>query len=295
MFSNEYLQTHKHHLLKKKKPPVARLPVGKRMTVALGMLARDGIVLAADTQESDGYFKEFSLKIHYAMTHTSICSNVKSALVVTGAGPGVHLDAVSDELIKTFHSSQDTDIDTFESRLKISVAEFYKAHVMALAPDIDRDFRLIVGVQIEGQFALWTSETTVVKKIIGLEAVGTGAPFAKMALETRYVIEPDVAMVALLSILAINRAKEYDQFSGKSTSVVCLKDNLAYHVPWYLIAEAEKLFARYSGIEGSAFRFALGHNFLKTDDEHLEKMALWLKQLREDFMKLAPQMLKDQP
>lgn len=276
------------------KPKPLRLPVRKRMTIALGMVASDGIVLAADSQETDGYFKDFALKINSAMTHTSIYSNVKSALAITGAGPAVHLDAISDEIIKQFHANQDTEIATFESHLKTAVAEFYKEHVVAIAPQIDREFRVIVGVQIEGRFSLWTSEATVVKKVIGLEAVGTGSPFAKMALSARYYGEPDIAVTALLSILAVNRAKEYDQYCGKSTSVICLKDNLAYSIPWYLVAEAEKLFMRYSGIEGSAFQYAIGRES-GDEEQRPNKISLWLQELRKDFMQLTPKMLKDQP
>lgn len=274
-------------------PKPRRLPVRKRMTIALGMVASDGVVLAADTQEMEGYFKGFSLKIKTAMTHTSIQAKVKSALAVTGAGPSVHLDALADKTIKLFHANQHTEIDALESNLAVCVRDFYMMHVAALAPNIDREFRLIAAAQIGDSFALWTTEATVLKRSISLEAVGTGSPFAKMALESRYLCT-DVETAVLLSVLAVARAKEYDQDCGKGTQVVCLKDNLIYDVPWYLISEAEKLMNKYAGIEQSAFQYAIG---VKSADENrrTSKISEWLQKLRTEFKQLASRMLEDQP
>ncbi|MFQ5662491.1 MAG: hypothetical protein ACE5HL_01495, partial [Terriglobia bacterium] len=212
------------------------------MTIALGMLATDGIVLAADSQETEGYFKGFSLKINTAMTHMNIQAKVKSAIGITGAGPAVHLDAIGDKIIKLFHANQYTQINALESNLAECVRDFYLTHIAPLPPHIyeGRDFRLIAAAQIEGNFSLWTTDATVLKRGIGLEAVGTGSPFAKMALQSRYLCT-DTETAAFLAILAVARAKEYDQDCGKSTQIVCLKENLVHDVPWYLISEAEKL------------------------------------------------------
>src|SRR5438552_3962468 len=43
------------HPLPKPRPQVRRLPGRKRMTIAIGLLATDGVVIADDTQESDGF------------------------------------------------------------------------------------------------------------------------------------------------------------------------------------------------------------------------------------------------
>ena len=40
-------------------PKKTRLPVRKRMTICIGMLAEDGIVIAADTEESDTLLQAF--------------------------------------------------------------------------------------------------------------------------------------------------------------------------------------------------------------------------------------------
>ncbi len=261
------------------------------MTTAIGILSGNAVILAADTQESDGYFKEDALKVSSAMTHSRIDASVKSAVAITGAGPGTHLDAVSDEITKMFHREQCRTLATFEEKLGTVVDKFYMEHVAKLAQHgIDRDFRLIVGVQIEGDVGLWVTETTVVKRSPGLEAVGTGSPFAKMAMQAR-AISLDTEQTALLAILGVTRAKQYDHYSGKGTTVVCLMDNLAQDIPWYRVEEAEKLFNRFEGIEHGAFQYVLGNRFLD-EEGHVEKVADWLKDLRKDFRELRPQIFR---
>lgn len=263
------------------------------MTIAVGLVANDGVVLAADAQETEGYFKGFSLKINTAMTHTGIHAKVKSAIGITGAGPSIHLDAISDEIINRFHDNQHKEINAFQSDLAECVRNFYLRHIAPLPRHIDRDLRLIASVQIEDSFALWTTDATVLKRVIALEAVGTGTPFAKMALESKYICT-DTTTAVLLAILAVSQAKNYDQDCGKGTQLVCLKDNLAYDVPWYLISEGEKLMREYAGIEQSAFQYALG---VKSADanERTRKISRWLRNLRKEFNQLASQMLKESP
>ena len=121
------------------------------MTIALGVLASDGVVLAADTQESSGYFKGFALKIHSAMTQTNGQSTVNSAVAVTRAGSGVYLDVIAAKIITDFHSHQDSDVAAFEAHLKDRVKEFHRTYVTPLPAQLPREVELIVGAQLEGK------------------------------------------------------------------------------------------------------------------------------------------------
>jgi len=270
------------------------MPERRRMTVALGILASDGIAIAADTQETEGYFKSFALKIQDAMTQTDIFSTVHSAVAVTGSGPAVHLDAVAAEIIKGFHQHQDTELNAFEANLVQCVSDFYRTHVASLPSHLDRDFQLVIGAQIEGKHRLWVTETTVVKTSIGFEAVGSGHPFARIAVQNRGGGTISVETAALLAIRGVMEATEHDQYCGKSTMVTCLKKNLAYSIPWYHIKKAEELFGRYAGIEHSAFLYALGRE-AGDDAKRPRKVSKWLRDLRQQFTRLSSQLLEDQP
>jgi hypothetical protein len=263
------------------------------MTIALGMMTGNSVILAADCQESDGYFKDFALKISSSMTHTRINATVRSALAITGAGPGIYLDAISDEITDLFHARQERDIGAFENVLKDKVETFYKKHVVELAPHVDREFRVIIGAQIEGITGLWVSDATVVKRIMAVEAVGTGAPFAKMALSTRYAMA-DTNMSIVLAILAVHNAREYDHYCGKGTAVVCLHNDLAYNISPGLVVAAEKLLDKYLGIEYSSFHYALCGNVV-SGEQRTERIVKRLNDLRGEFTELAGQFLADPP
>jgi hypothetical protein len=157
-----------------------------------------------------------------------------------------------------------------------------------------RDIWLIIGAQIEGRSAMWTTDLSTVEPSLGFAAVGSGASFARMAIERRVMYTMNAEALAILAVLGIERAKDYDQYCGKATTVTFLKNNLAYTVPWYEIDEAKKLFERYEGIDYSAFLYALGNESLD-DAQHSRKVGRWLRALRSDFRKLAARLLTYNP
>lgn len=270
--------------------PLKRSEVGRRMTIALGILASDGIVIAADSQETYGdYFKAFALKIHRAMTHSNIHSDVKSAIVITGSGASVYLDAVSQEIIKEFHSRQHRTVDDLELHLKQFQEDFWAKHVTPLLPHIDRQFELIIGAEIEGRCRLWRTDANVIKPSESFEAVGTGHSYARMAIE-RHVYDLSAQNAAILAVLGVMRAKEYDNYCGKSTMVTIVKENRTYTVPWYLIEQAEKLFRKYAGYDHSAFVHALASERLE-DSKRLQNLNESLTSLRAEFTQLAADFL----
>jgi 20S proteasome alpha/beta subunit len=265
------------------------------MTIALGILASDGVVLAADTQETCGDgTKGFALKIRSAMTQTSIHSMVNSAVAITGAGSSAYLDAITYEIVQGFDKHQDADLDTFSKHLKECVEDFHARHVTPLPAHLAREIWLIVGAQIEGKSAMWSTDVSTVQPSLGFAAVGTGASFARMAIERRVIYGMNAETLALLSILGVERAKDYDQYCGKATTVTFLKNNLAYTVPPYEIEEAKKLFDKYEGIDYSAFLYAIGKDFFN-EGQHPRKLARSLRDLRKAFQSLAARFLEHPP
>jgi len=262
------------------------------MTIALGILASDGVAIAADTQETLGEFKGFALKIHSAMTQTSIHSIVKSAVAITGAGSAVYLDAIADEIIRGFHKYQDSDIAAFEAHLRDCVAQFHAKHVTPLPAHLAREVYLIVGAQIENRHALWATDVSVVKPSLGFEAVGSGHPYARMAIQHR-AVNLNAETAAILAAFGVAQAKEYDGYCGKSTTITFLKNNIAYEVPPYEIDEAEHLFQTYGGIEYSSLLFALTNKPVSA--KLPRKLNHLLRNLRKQFAELASRLLEHQP
>src|SRR5438046_2919326 len=90
---------------------VRRLPERKRMTIAVGLDALGGIVMAADTLEL-GYLKTSSSKFHIA------ARSDHGAIAISGAGTAGYLDAIAQEIQKVFHGmGMSTSLDDLETEL----------------------------------------------------------------------------------------------------------------------------------------------------------------------------------
>src|SRR5437867_2820643 len=92
------------------KPPVPcpprvprRLPTRKRMTIAIGLMAQEGLVIAADTQEGTGYAG--GLKADQPKVMTFVHPHVKNercACAISGAGDAGYIDALAQNIGQIF-------------------------------------------------------------------------------------------------------------------------------------------------------------------------------------------------
>ena len=274
--------------------PLKGTRYARRMTIALGILGGGDAVLAADSQETDeGGFKNFALKVSASIPRTSLIGTApRSVVAVTGCGPGFHLDAIAEEIQKLAQTRPDWTFDSFELELGRYIKGFFNEHVQPLLPHLDYRFNLIVAAQFDGASCLWSSETTIVKRSHQFEALGTGRNYAKAAINTR-IISPTIEMAVLLAVRGVMEAKRFDQYCGQNTVIICLHNNAARHIPWYLIEAVEKLFDRYAGTEQSAFQYAIGHFDEDYEKRHLRKLSSWYRKIRSDFKSLSGEIAKE--
>src|SRR5207244_127587 len=107
-----------------------RLPQRKAMTIALGLLAGDGIVLAADGQLTAGDWKLAHGKIWRSSHRVQPLDGppVVGSLVMTGAGGIATLEAMWEALSPALHDAP--AIETLEEHLKTRLRQFYKEHII---------------------------------------------------------------------------------------------------------------------------------------------------------------------
>src|SRR5437667_12469328 len=123
------------HPLPKPRPQVRRLPGRKRMTIAIGLLATDGVVIAADTQESAGYpgdMKSSGTKILGALRSDASNPPVTGAFAVSGAGTVGNLDAVNQKLAESFSLSAGITLNELPAFLSDYID--YLSHTLYLLP-----------------------------------------------------------------------------------------------------------------------------------------------------------------
>src|ERR1700693_911466 len=105
------------------KPPILkpRLSRRKPMTIALGLIADDGVVIAADRQETEGEQKKDQHKIE------SLWAVPVGSLLVSGAGNGPYLDSMTQRLYHCFGvDGLEWDLaDEMTEKFRQTHAEFY--------------------------------------------------------------------------------------------------------------------------------------------------------------------------
>jgi len=194
------------------------------VTICIGILASDGIVIAADAQETDTYFKRSTQKI---MTwHTSGNADGPprnpAACVVAGAGDGQFVDAFTSELIDGLRAEM--TISDFESYSSKKVQDFYRAHVQPLLKvEPNCDFSVVVGAYFQNMTRLYKSYRTSFQRVHALAAaIGIGQQYALQTLE-EYPYS-DVRHVEITAAAVISSTKDCIEGCGKYTDIVSIRN-----------------------------------------------------------------------
>jgi len=236
------------------KPKPLRL-IRPKMTMALGILGRNCLVMASDTQVTWGSQKYQQGKIMSAWR----AGPPPGAICVSGSGAGNHFASAAQELVPKFQNFTGT-LDVFESELKAFVRSFYKTHVMPFIGRVDDppDFELLVGIQHDGEFALWTTDRTTVTKIIPYAVSGMGSPSASALLGQFYQPFPSLNVTALLAAYVIRQAKLSAEGVGLETEIRFIYHNVASQIPDDKIQAWEAIFAKYQFLQREVFAFITG-------------------------------------
>lgn len=202
------------------------------MTLALGLLARGGVVIAADREESDGTQKLEQSKIG------GVYIGGRGCIAVTGAGNGQYLDSLTESLVEWF-SDDKSDItgSTFGEDLRRKHYEFYKRCVLPFAPyEEPVDYELLVcfdsaptrgdiafAAQIGGipgkAATLWTSHKLSVLKADPYAAVGSGRTLAKSLLAKFWVLSMPLEIAISLAVYVMYQAKRTIKDVGLDTDL----------------------------------------------------------------------------
>ncbi len=276
-------------------PQPRRLPERKRMTIALGILATDGVVIAADTQEGSGYPGGTKTSGHKIMSRNMIGQFAPSGVVrersiaSTGAGWSGHLDAFHQNVIDGFEVCRNPSLG--DRAIKDTVYDFYQRHILPLhvlgetrQPSAD----LIIGVSWKGDGPrLMATENSTARRCKGYVAVGAGREHASMLL-SRILPEPTDVTVQLASYLAVYtifHVKEFIEGCGKNTHVVILKDGHAHYMRDETVSVLELRFNDYLRFDAVAVNYILGRP-LKEEGQALNPLIGYLKSIRKNALDL---------
>jgi hypothetical protein len=137
------------------------------MTIALGILGSDGLVLAADSEHTWNYLKTSSPKLSSATGNGSIA--------ITGSGTSGYLEGLSQRISSIFIGNPGFSIEELDGAFGAELRAFFEDHVIPFAAFATPPFcDLIIGVQRDSQQALWASTHASLRRCENYAATGFG-------------------------------------------------------------------------------------------------------------------------
>jgi 20S proteasome alpha/beta subunit len=242
------------------------------MTIALGLSARDSIVVAADREESDGYLKNDTGKILQVLRGRPPIGRI----AVTGAGSGAELDEISRLLGNVFCAEGERSSADARAALEAEHRRYYQQTILPFAPQppLERpDYSLIIGC-LQGQTgkALFSTSRLAFNESSDYQAVGIGASVANDWLATLYDFVLSILAVRIAAYV-IYQVKNRVSGCGLGTDIVVLKpDKVLARVEPEIIRKWEDAFRYYASLERNVFSYCIG---VESDD--------WLLRTRPDL------------
>ncbi len=197
------------------------------MTIALGLVGTDGIVIAADTEESYGAMKNNTTKI---LTVSSVGPDGKAkpsdgACVITNAGDSGYASALAEKLAHVFMSHRTAMTPALQEAFEECLATFYAKHVIPFVnfPDDERPaVEMLVACCLNKVYRLFFNDKSVMAPVIRYRAVGMGGPFAEHLLERLYRPAP-TKILEVLAAYVVFLTKKSIRSCGKFTQIISLR------------------------------------------------------------------------
>ena len=253
------------------------------MTIAIGILANDGVVIAADTEETLGEIIKYSVnKVSGAYRFSK--TGYPRSMVMAGSGHGHYIDAFSD-VLKGVVNSDDPALDKNPHEVLDSALErFYVRKVVPLMrlPMEERpEFRVVIGLIAGGKSHLFVSDGATLRREEHFAVVGAGGLIAKPLLSAYVGYQGSRAMsVREAAIAAAHAAYEAKSVTGVGgdTDVLAMFDQ-GKHArivpPDY--EPLDRLFKHYSSVlRPAVLRSVIGI-------QPSERIAKEIERLRDGF------------
>jgi hypothetical protein len=242
-----------------------------RMTIALGLLAHRGVVIAADREQSDGTLKSDQGKIQTGWVRN------RGSIAISGAGNGPYLDSLSSDLMDWFSNDKTQfEVDKFGEELRSKNHDFYQRSVLPFAPYLESvDYELLVALApaptveeialakelggLPGKHPnLWTSHKLSVLKEEPFAAVGVGRTTANSLLLKYWVPSLPLEIAATLATYIVYQVKRTVKDVGLETDVLVISGGLPHHLTRQEISAMEARFSEYEDAERENLFYCFG-------------------------------------
>lgn len=202
------------------------------MTLIAGLKCVDGIVLAADTEESTLYTRGRARKL---LTRTFSKGknrhDPKTVVVaIAGAGSAALIDSAIEEIFEAISVSKGSTVGQLKKTISNSLLRFYRHNVSAYPTrdPLDNVIDLICGVRAAtGELTLYKASGPLLSTVTGFAICGSGELLRHIVEE---LYQPTIAVprAVALTLHTLNLGKRYVTGVGGDSEIVTL---LAHGIP----------------------------------------------------------------
>lgn len=201
------------------------------MTIAAGILAVDGVVLAADTKESYG-------ETHTYVDKITTCQAGNCVAAIAGSGDGYLLDYITPQIQSSLAAYTGGDYSGLERILKELMASIYKSDTVQSYPkenisDLYTQFLITVKMDSAIDGAMFVINSTLVTQSNQLGVVIGCGPLREIGEELGFVGMGSVDRAKAAALCVVHEAKRrYSDVGGKMQLVsIDRKGKLVYEDP----------------------------------------------------------------
>ena len=232
------------------------------MTVAIGLLARDGIVVAADTQitQGTGKFNQGKMQANF---NTDGDANTGSC-VIAGAGTIPHAEDCTQLLREGFAVDRQRIGMPLRRAFIDTLKQFHEDHIAPFAayPADDRpSVECIIAYERNHRSKLYaTGQTALSAGNAPYVAIGWGGQQARSLLDKLYRL-PQLGLwpSVVLAAYVIHQVKESDIYCGGRTDIYYVANNRFGMISQRFASRLDAAMAEYgSVIEANTFRSVVG-------------------------------------
>ena len=226
------------------------------MTIAIGLIAGNGAVLATDAEESYGHEKRAVGKL---VMCPSKHVGIPRTIGIAGAGTSDYLDAFADVVAQISKSGEASSAEELEERIKQELLRFYDAHVIPFSRYPEDQIPNMNLAIVHGKFAenrLWITSLNTLRREPFYGAVGIGSFHALRLLGHLYRPDMPISDAVRLAAYVIDDTRRSVHGCGQRTDVMQIKNGHLYElVDRKLITQLEAAFERLRALEWDVFRY----------------------------------------
>ena len=220
------------------------------MTIVLGVKTPQGLILAADTQESyAGSHKVNRPKLFYK-AEKNLC-DLSMGLAVAGAGFGPWLDKITAAMWDAVEDA--TNLDEACSKVEDEIKKRYDEYRQLLNSSIDSE--LIYGIGASGGTRLFHAWGPIVNEVMH-RAAGSGQAIADFLLR-HLKTTTHITNAMALAVYILYSAKQHSEGCGGDTHLAVIQnDGKNYLLDSEQVRAMENLFEKASGFTDNFLMFA---------------------------------------